>query len=246
MTVSTRITAPNYKIFEPDALDAIYAKGNLDPIMGGISYAFGNAHKAEGVNNQQDYMQSQDKFNRMAAGLDAMEIDQKRKEAAMKIAGTLIGHGEDPTKLQGGADIYTNPGDNLLPGMLRNKIASEINKNNSGASADRSKDSDTVKETYVEPGSNKVVEVTHKGKPGSVQIPSGPGVNPKGSTPIAPNANSGGNLQEQISIRAKAAAGPDAKLIQEANGATLWKGSKGIVTFDPTGKQVRQYVWLIM
>lgn len=239
MAVSTRLTAPNYKIFEPDQLDAIYAKGNLDPIMGGISYAFGSAHKAEAAGNQADYMQSQDKFNKMAAALDAMEIDSKTKQEAMKIAGTLIGHGEDPTKLQGGASIYNNATDSLLPGLLRGKIQSEISKNQAAGTADRNKDSDTYKTTTVDPGTGTVVEQTSKRKPGQLDMtPPNAGGNPKESTPI-PQKDNSAVLQQQIQTRAKAAAGPDAKLIDSANGATLWKGSKGIVTFDPTGKQVR-------
>lgn len=240
MTVSTRLNAPNYKIFEPDAIDAIYAKGNLDPIMGGISYAFGNAHKAEAANNQQDYLASQDKFNRMAAALDAMDIDAKRKAEALKIGGRLIEHGEDPTKVLGSGDIYADPANSLLPGLLRKKIQSEIDRNGAAANADRTRDSDTYKETYVEPGSNRVIEKTSKRKPGQLDMSSGPGASPTGSTPVQPNANAGSNLKQQIEMRAKAAAGADAKLVAEQNGATLWKGSKGIVTFDPTGKQVRQ------
>lgn len=239
MAVSTRMTAPNYKIFEPDSLDAIYAKGNLDPIMGGISYAFGNAHKAEAAGNQADYMQSQEKFNKMAAALDAMEIDSKTKQEALKIGGKLVELGEDPTKVLGSEGIYSNPADSLLPGLLRGKIQSEITRNNAAGTADRNKDTDTFKTTTVDPATGTVVEQTSKRKPGQLDMtPPNAGGNPKGSTPI-PQKDNSAVLQQQIQTRAKAVAGPDAKLIDSANGATLWKGSKGIVTFDPTGKQVR-------
>src|SRR5712664_4062961 len=109
MPVTTRMSAPNYKIFEPDALDAIYAKGNLDPIMGGISYAFGNAHKMDNQIAAGQTLEAQDKFNKMAANLDAMEITNKTKQEALKIGGKLMELGEDPTKVLGSGDIYTNP-----------------------------------------------------------------------------------------------------------------------------------------
>lgn len=172
MTVSTRLNAPNYKIFEPDALDSIYAKGNLDPIMGGISYAFGSANKQNAEVNQANYLASQDKFNKMAANLDAAEIAQKQREAAMKIAGALIGHGEGPDKLQGGSDIYNNVNDALLPGLLRNKLSAEANAANSKASADRNGPALTNTRTYEVDGVTYTVQDKSKG--GSVAVPPPP------------------------------------------------------------------------
>ncbi len=242
MTVSTRTSAPSYKIFEPDALDQIYAKGNLDPIMGGISYAFGSAHKQEAAGNQDRYLQSQERFNKMAAALDAMEMDSKTKQEALKIGGKLIGDGEDPTKIIGSDLIYGNPGDSLLPGLLRNKISSEIARNGAAASADKNGPKDTVTESWTDPGTGKDIVYKRQGKPSDVGgPPPAPGTKvnpPAGSTPIPSKA--GVTNSQQIEARAKAAAGPDAKIVQSSpSGATLWAGSKGTATFDPSGKQVR-------
>lgn len=239
MTVSTRTSAPSYKIFEPDALDQIYAKGNLDPIMGGISYAFGSAHKQEAAGNQQQYLASQERFNKMAATLDAMEMDSKTKQAALKIGGELIAKGEDPTKIIGSDLIYGNPNDSLVPGLMRRKTESEINANNSKGAGGGEKD--TYTESWTDPASGKDYVVKRQGSPSVI----GPaptkstGTNaPAGSTPIASKA--GTTNAQQIEVRAKAAAGPDAKIIQSSpSGATLWAGSKGTATFDPSGKQVR-------
>ena len=242
MPVTTRMSAPNYKIFEPDALDAIYAKGNLDPIMGGISYAFGNAHKMDNQIAAGQTLEAQDKFNKMAANLDAMEITNKTKQEALKIGGKLMELGEDPTKVLGSGDIYTNPADNLLPGLLRGKIQSEINKNNASATADRGAGSDTYKTTYVEPGSGRVVETTSKRKPGVLDMNQAPAADPKASTPVQSNPNASGNVQQQIGVRAKAAVGPDARLLETApSGHSIWASpsTKKTVVFDPTGKQIR-------
>lgn len=237
MTVSTRLTAPNYKIFEPDSLDAIYAKGNLDPIMGGISYAFGSAHKQEAANNQSSYLESQDKFNRMAAALDAMEIDSKTKQEAMKLGIGLIKDGEDPTKILGAGMVYANPADSSLPALKRGELQASINQKNSAASADRGKDSMTVQESYTPPGGNKSITITHKGKPGSVPIPAGYVIDPKTSTPVQPNANAGAVNAQQIKARAEAIAGRGATIVDtHPDGATLWKGPKGMATAKPNGR----------
>ena len=240
MTVSTRTSAPSYKIFEPDALDAVYAKGVIsDPIMGGIAGAMGLAHDMSKSRNQDNYLKSQDDFNRMAANLDAMEMDSKTKQAALKIGGELIAKGEDPTKIIGSDLIYGSPGDNLLPGLMRGKIQSDINANNSKGAGSGEKD--TYTESWTDPASGKDYVVKRQGSPAVI----GPaptkstGTNaPASSTPIASKA--GTTNAQQIEVRAKAAAGPDARLVQSSpSGATLWAGSKGTATFDPSGKQVR-------
>ena len=127
MTVSTRTSAPSYKIFDPDALDVAYANGVIsNPVMGGIASAAGITHSMSKMRNQDNYLASQEKFNEMAATLDAMEMDSKTKQKMMEVAGTLISKGEGPANVLGGSDIYNgNPAGALLPGLLRDKIAAE-------------------------------------------------------------------------------------------------------------------------
>ena len=241
MTVSTRTSAPSYKIFEPDALDAVYAKGVIsDPIMGGIAGAMGLAHDMSKSRNQDNYLKSQDDFNRMAANLDAMEMDSKTKQAALKIGGELIGKGEDPTKIIGSDLIYGDPAQNLLPGLLRNKIQSDINANNSKGAGGGEKD--TYTESWTDPATGKDHVIKRQGSPTNLgPPPTAPATKtggPAGSTPIP--SKTGTTNAQQIEARAKAAAGPDAKIVQTSpSGASLWAGSKGTATFDPSGKQVR-------
>lgn len=241
MVVSTRISAPNYKIYEPDALDAIYAKGNLDPIMGGISYAFGNAHRLNSQMDQEDFTRQQDRYNKMAAALDAMEIDSKTKQEALKIGGTLIGKGEDPTKVRGSELIYNDPADNALPGLERGVLSSKIAQQNAAASADKSKDSDTFTTKSIDPGTGVEQTVTSKRKPGgTTPIATVPqGADPRASTPVPANT---GNAEAQIRARIAAAVGTDKPVVRDNGNGTFTVASpdgKRTAIFDNKGNQKR-------
>lgn len=243
MPVTTRIAAPNYKIYEPDALDAIYAKGNLDPIMGGISYAFGNAKKLNSSMDQEDFIRQQAQYNRMAAALDAMEIDSKTKQEALKIGGSLIAKGEDPTKVIGGYLIYNNPADNSLPGLERGVLSSKIAAQSAATSADRGKDMDTVTTKTQDPNTPGIeTTVTSKRKPGStnpvVTVPNT--IDPRTSTPVLDNPR---NAEAQIRARISAAVGTDKPAVKDAGGGkfivTNPQNNKSAI-FDSKGNQVRQ------
>jgi hypothetical protein len=240
MTVSTRTSAPSYKIFEPDTLDAVYAKGNLDPIMGGISYAFGSAHKQNKAEYRDQYLASQEKFNRMAATLDAMEMDSKTKQEAMKLGVALIKEGEDPIKIIGASNVYANPADSSLPALKRNELQASINAKNASASASGKEGYDTISTVTTPPGSNQTVTVTQKRPAGKMSTAAPSTVDPTTSTPVAPNANAAAVTRQQIQARAEAAVGRGAKIIdQSPSGATLWQGPKGTATFKPDGTMVR-------
>lgn len=244
MAVSTRMAAPNYKVFEPDALDQIYAQKSLDPVMGGIAWAMGNAHKGEAGRAQQEFSGQQDQYNKMASRLDAMDIAQKQKEAALKIAGALAEKGEDPTNLQGMDSVYANPGASLLPGLLRNNIQSEIAHNMRNPSGAGGGEVNTVQETHTDAGTGDTVVTTKKGK--GVVIPERPTVDPTASTPIVKTpeaaASSATANQQRIAAQAKTIVGPDAHIVKEVEGHTLWTNGAGnkIAIFDPNGKMVRQ------
>lgn len=238
MAVSTRLNAPNYKIFEPDALDAAYAKGNLDPIMGGISYAFGSAYKQEKAGYQDKYLDSQEKFNRMAATLDAMEMDQKTKQEAMKLGIGLIKDGEDPTKILGAGMVYANPADSSLPALKRGELQASINQKNASASASGNEGKSTYTESWTDPASGKDYVVKRQGTPSTIGPPpvKGGGVNPPaGSTAIPSKA--GTVAPEQIRARAEAIAGRGAVIVDtRSDGATLWKGPKGMAAAKSNGR----------
>lgn len=207
MALNTRLSAPTYKIFEPNALDVALSQRVLDPLQGGIAGAMLLSHSVDNQNAQQQYLASSDKFNQMARGLDAMEIAQKHREAAMKIGGTMVEHGEDPTNIQSMEDVFKNVGGSLLPGLLRSKIQSEIAANGAKANADRGASMDTVKRTYTDPGTNETIEVTSKGKAGRIDIPARTTVDPAGSTPIPASPNAPVAAKNAIEQRVIAATG---------------------------------------
>lgn len=212
MTVSTRTSAPSYKIFEPDALDAIYAKGNLDPIMGGISYAFGSAHKMDKAGYQDQYLASQERFNKMAAGLDALEMSSKQKTELLKGAIDLIGKGESPAKLFGGNEVYRNDQDALLPGLMAQKAAG------SGGSGG-TKETETHELTgATEDGTYKI---SRKGPPGTVSGVVPPKDVKPGSTPISGAANSDASKAQAIVKTATQLLGPDVGFVKKPDGSVI-------------------------
>ena len=251
MAVSTRMAAPNYKIFEPDTLDAIYAQKMFDPIYGGFAGAMGIAHKMDSAGNAEQALAAQDRFNTMASNLDKLEMTEKTKQEGMKQAGHLAGLGESPDLLTGGGDIYTDPTKSLLPGLLRGKIQAQTAAELAKASADRAagKESETYQEQYNTVGGERTggstVTRTFKGKPGGTAISGSgatnpPQIDPKGSTPTPNNPTAPVVNQQQVQARAKAAAGPDAVMRgQNPDGSTLWAGSKGAYAFDGNGKMYR-------
>ena len=239
MTVTTRTSAPSYKIFEPDVLDQIYANKVFDPVMGGFAGALGSFHKMNKAGYQDDYLASQEKFNKMAGNIDAMEIAQKQKEALLKGAVQLLGHGAATTDFDPGSvsGLLTAQGyqNDTLGKAIRDKMIAEAQRARAG---DGDKLKSIIKYSTTPPGTNQTIEETYQYKPGEVLPPSRVrATNPTGSTSVSTNANATATTREQVAILAKAAAGPDAKLMQQSpEGASLWAGSKGTAVFDPNGK----------
>lgn len=110
MAVNTRLTAPNYRIFEPDALDVALSQKVLDPLQGGIAGAMLLSHGTDQSAAQQQFLDRTDKFNEMARGLDAMEIAQKSQAERMKLAPGLLEHGTNASDILGISDILTPNG----------------------------------------------------------------------------------------------------------------------------------------
>lgn len=241
MALSTRLSAPSYKIYEPDALDVALSQRVLDPLQGGIAGAMLLNHGLENQAAQQQYLASSDKFNKMAQGLDAMEIAQKHREAAMKIGGQLVEHGEDPTNVQGMEDVFRNPRGSLLPGLLRNKILAETS---AAGRAHIPIDKETTSEQQYNPATDTVTTHKYQGAPRQ----STP-VNNTGSTPMPSSspATSNAAMQQQIIKRGMAAVGAtDPSQVafgRDGSGGYVVKNlatpNKPAVKFDVTGTQGR-------
>lgn len=241
MAVNTRLSAPTYKIFEPDALDVMLSQHVLDPLQGGLAGSMLLTHKLESQNNQQQYMESNDKFNSIARGLDAMEIAQKHKEARMKLAPGLLEHGTDAQDILGIEDLLSQSGilGNKTASMFQNKNAAEIAALGAKANADRSGSMDTNKQTWVDPATGVVHEVTNKGR--GISTPKPASIDMQSSTPVPTSGNTPVVNQQQTSTRAKAAIGPDAVLVKTEGGIQYWSSptTKKMGAFDSNGKMIR-------
>lgn len=234
MTVSTRTSAPSYKIFEPDALDQIYAKGALDPMMGGIAGSLALSHGANKAGYQDRYLASQKEFNNLAANLDMAEMDNRRKIELLKGAVDLIGKGAatpdlDPGSLVG---LYTAPGyqNDTLGKSLRDLNAAKAQgARASGASTN--KDYYTIQRPIIlDDGTSGMQTVKTFGTPPA-------------------NASTGGaagdksRVINQNVVKAVAAAlGPDAQGERMADGGTKWQSPSKpgvVIMFDAQGNAKR-------
>jgi hypothetical protein len=247
MAINTRTAAPQYKIYEPDQLDVALSQKVLDPLQGGIAGAMLLNHRAETDQNIDRFTADQNRFNNMAAGLDAMEIAQKSKEARMKLAPSMMEHGINAKDIHGIEDLLTPGGiqGNDAATLFGDKTRAEIAAALAKASADRSGSMDTVKETYTDPGTNVTREITHKGKAGRIDVPERAPIDPTASTPIPTAPNVAATQGNALAARAAAAVGAsDPKQIQatkDASGNYVIKNSVSgkTATFDPQGKQIR-------
>ena len=233
MTVSTRTSAPSYKIFEPDALDAVYAKGVIsDPIMGGIAGAMGLAHDMSKSRNQDNYLKSQDDFNRMAANLDLAEMDSKRKIELLKSAVDLIGKGAPTTDLNPGAldGLYHGQGylaDTLGKSLRNLNDAKAEGARNGGGGGSGGKDSYTDQIPFINADGTSGMRTVKK----------------YGTPPASTPAGGANNVIKQSIIKAVTAAlGPDAQGVPTSDGGTKWQSPSKpgvVIMFDAQGNAKR-------
>lgn len=236
MAVNTRTAAPSYKIYEPDALDVALSNKVLDPLQGGIAGAMLLNHQAESANNVRDFTADQSRFNKMAAGLDAMEIAQKSQEARMKLAPGLMEHGTNAKDILGIEDVLSPSGiqSNDAASLFGDKTRAEIAAALAKASHAGDGTKETTTETSMDAGTGKVVAHKYGGPPVTAIAP----VDATGSTPIPDNNPNKAIANRQAAVKAGIAAvggtGP-----QDVAGGTDAEGNLHIVNkADPTRKVV--------
>lgn len=169
MTVTTRTAAPSYKIFEPDALDQILQGAMIKP---GPEAAFAGAlnttHTLDKAANAKQFLQDQDRYNQMAAGLEVLGIDQKRKEAAMKLIPGLMAHGADAGDIRYISELLNPAGiaKNDIANLFKAESASKVAKNYADANAERgTPDTYTVGTTDTASGETRTLKrVLRKGE----------------------------------------------------------------------------------
>jgi hypothetical protein len=94
-STGSKIAAP--QIFTSDPLEQAYAKGTLDPDMGGIAYAYMNAARGRREDNQNEYMQALREANLMSSRLAIHETDADVMKELIKSAAEQANAGIDPS-----------------------------------------------------------------------------------------------------------------------------------------------------
>lgn len=160
-----KLTAPNVNLFDPDALEQIFAKGvTARDNTAGLSAAWLLSSRADRMNDQDRYLGALNTTNQMDAALQRQEVAAKLREQGMKSATDLIKEGFTPTSLNSGADLFSDlgSGDNYAK-MLQALTQSKITANNSkGASGGGGKPTTTVQSVMMPWGAAGPTTITSK------------------------------------------------------------------------------------
>jgi hypothetical protein len=135
------ITSPNPALFDPDALEQIYAKGTQMPGgMGGLQYLLGYGAKLGRENTGRDYLGALQDTNRLEAIMGSKKIAADLQKSRMDNSRHLAERGYLPSGLTGGTDLFTDPAGSdafakLLQEEIRSKIFANMNKGSGGGGA---------------------------------------------------------------------------------------------------------------
>lgn len=243
MAVNTRLTAPSYKIFEPDALDVALSNKVLDPLQGGIAGAMLLSHNADQAASQQQFLDRTDKFNEMARGLDALEIAQKAQSERVKAIPSLLEHGTNAYNIKDIDSLLTPEGvaANTTAGLFGDKTRAEIAAALARAAHAGDGTKETTTENTVDAGTGTMIAHKYGGAPRVAA----PVVDPTVSTAVPTSTKAPTVQVNQTVQRAIAAVGAsDPSQIaggKDASGNFIIKNTATgkTATFDPTGKQIR-------
>lgn len=98
------IAAP--QIFSSDPVEQTFARGVLDPTMGGIAYAYLTAARAGRDADQQRYLDQLTQSNKMASQLAQQEIASELSKTAISHLADVINAGQDTSVLPTFAQLY--------------------------------------------------------------------------------------------------------------------------------------------
>jgi hypothetical protein len=135
------ISAPNPALFDPDALEQIYAKGTQMPGgMGGLQYLLGYGAKLGRERNSREYLGSLRDTQQLEAIMGSKKIAADLQKSRMDNSRHLAERGYLPSGLTGGADLFTDPSNSdafakLLQEEIRSKIFANMNKGAGGGGA---------------------------------------------------------------------------------------------------------------
>lgn len=128
-----KLTPLNPAMFDPDALEQIFAKGvTARDNTAGLSASWLLAQGDSRLRDQDRYLGAMSNLNQMDAALQRQEIAAKLREQGMKSSVDLIKEGFAPRTTSGGPDVLTDVNDadvNAVTQMNRDLVRSNIFKN---------------------------------------------------------------------------------------------------------------------
>jgi hypothetical protein len=160
-----KLTPLNPAMFDPDALEQIFAKGvTARDNTAGLSAAWLLAQGDSRLKDQDRYLGAMNNLNQMDAALQRQEIAAKLREQGMKSATALIKEGFKPSTLNAGGDVFNDiPGGDSYSGMLQELTRSKIFANMNKGAGGGAKESTTVQSTMMPWGAAGPTVVTSKG-----------------------------------------------------------------------------------
>lgn len=170
MASTPRPAIPAPQIFNSDPIEQTYAKGTLDPQMGGIAYAYLNAARGDRANDQDVYMKSLASAQNLQAQLQQQEMQHEDLQTLLKEIGPTVNAGVSPSDIPMYRRIM--PGGNPTgdPSALRRALLmSEANAHNAAAAhaGDAGAPVETVQRTIGSNGEVGDTVLTSKGKAGA-------------------------------------------------------------------------------
>lgn len=149
--------------FQPSATEQIFARGVQDRDMSGLNYMLMSAMQGQREANHRQYSAGVDQANKQAQDMFAREQAQAAMLEQLKVAAGLAKEGFLPSGMPAMAGVMTDPAANDdLGQLMRQKLASEIGKNNATA-AGQGGDNVTV-DTQVTPTGVAYSSIKSKGK----------------------------------------------------------------------------------
>lgn len=169
MATAPRPAVPAPQIFTSDPIEQTYAKGTLDPAMGGIAYAYLQAAKGDRQDSQDVYMQSLKSAQDLQAQLQREDNAQELLSTALKQGPDYAKAGISPSEVPLINNLYRGgSGTSNSAGLYRSLIAAEAQQKLAAAAhaGDAGAPVETVQRTVGANGEIGDTVLTSKGKAG--------------------------------------------------------------------------------
>lgn len=170
MATAPRPAVPSPQIFNSDPIEQTYAKGTLDPQMGGIAYAYLNAARGDRQNDQDVYMQSLKSAQNLQAQLQREDNQQELLRDALKMAPTYAERGISADEVPIINSLYKGgSGSSNSAALYRDLIVADAQAKRAAAAhaGDAGADRETLARTVEPNGQVGTTTITTQSKRGT-------------------------------------------------------------------------------